>query len=115
MITGDRSAVKLSGDLLVDNGTKPNVLNTTCTEEFFDADGDPPACGGSDDAQDLNSALGVNGNTKVNVTIEDNGTIVNTGTQLSAGPSPTSTASVTVSQRIVLLDGEEETLFVRVW
>lgn len=116
MTTADRTAATLAGDLLVDEGTTPNVLNATCAEEFFDTGGPDADCGFSEDASDLQAAVGVSSTTKLNVTIEDGGSIVDSGgVTLSAGPAPTSTASITVSQRIVFLNGEEETLFVRVW
>lgn len=116
MTTADRTAATLAGDLLVEEGTAPNVLNTTCTEDFFEPSGPDADCGFDEDASDLHAAVGVSSTTKLNVTIEGSGTVVvSGGVPLSAGPTPTSTASVTVSQRIVFLDGEEETLLVRVW
>lgn len=115
MIIADRSAASLSEHLLVESGTAPGTLNETCTEEFFDPGGAATGCTFDTDADDLQAALGIESSVNVNVTIEDNGTIVTQGVPLAAGPSPDPAAGVTVSQRIVFLDGEEETLYVRVW
>ena len=115
MIVADRSAASLVEHRLVDTTSEPGILNGTCTEEFFDADGMVAECPFDTDAADLHDALGVDSTLDVNVTIEHNGSIVTHGVPLTAGPEPNPSAGVTVSQRIVYLDGEEETLFVRVW
>lgn len=116
MTMADRTAAAISEDLLADTGTAPNILNDTCVEEFFDADGDTADCRFRKDADDLTAAVGVGSKVKLNVTIEDSDEVVELNSvTLSAGPTPTSTASTTVSRRIVFLDGEEETLIVRVW
>lgn len=116
MMTADRTAATIAEDLLVENETGPNVLDTDCTEEFFDADGATADCGFAQDADDLNSAIGVDNTIRVNVTVENNGSaVVLNGVTLAAGPPPSAAASTTISQRIVFLDGSERTLNVRVW
>jgi hypothetical protein len=115
MIVADRTAASLAEHRLADSATEPGRLNETCTEEFFDADGVTGECSFDADAKDLETALGVQSTLDLNVTIEDNGSIVTLGVPLAAGPGPNPSAGVTISQRIVFLDGEEETLFVRVW
>lgn len=115
MIVADRSAASLSEHLLVESGTAPGSLNETCTKAFFDSGGSTSGCNFDTDADDLPAALGIDSSVNVNVTIEDNGTIVTKGGRLAAGPTPDPSAGVTVSQRIVFLDHEEQTLYVRVW
>lgn len=42
MTAADRTAAALSEDMLADSGTAPNILNDSCTVEFFDTDGTLP-------------------------------------------------------------------------
>lgn len=99
MVAADRGAALLVEDVLVDDVREPGVLNETSTAEFFDVDGD-----------DLNEALGIADHRTVNVTIESGGVTVH-----STGPAPPSTADAVVAERLVLVDGDQETLFIRVW
>jgi hypothetical protein len=118
-LAADRTATVLAEQLLADP-TDPAVLDAGCTAEFFDAAGDGAGgltdCGFGTDAADLETALGLDSTTHVNVTIAERGRVrsVN-GVPLRAGPTPPTSESVVVSHRVVLLDGEESDLYVRVW
>jgi len=115
--TADRTADRLSADVLVETPRDPSVLNDTCTVGFFDADGSAPAgCRYGHDAADLPAAVGVGDTTNVNVTIRD-GSGVRTldGQRLTAGPPPTTVDDAVVATRVVLLSGEQHRLYVRVW
>lgn len=114
MIIADRSAASLSEHLLVESPAEPNVLNGTCTEKFF-AGGGTNGCHFDATSGNIHAALGIDASVGINVTVEGNGMIVTHGVPLAAGPEPDPAAGVTVSQRTVFLDGEEETLYVRVW
>lgn len=118
MVT-DRSAARLAEDLLVGDPARPAVLNESCTEEFFDADGAAPeTCRYDEDGADLPAALGIAGWSNVNVTIRDGdtGTIHDIGgTELAAGPDVPESADAIASRRLVLLGGEERQLYVRAW
>ncbi|GAA0198410.1 hypothetical protein ACFFQF_15160 [Haladaptatus pallidirubidus] len=115
--TGDDSSELLGTDRVASHLTegtlaqqnRPGVLNGTCTEQFFGTSG---ACHPSN----LNAALGVGANERVNVTIESSGAIRDIGgTQLSAGPTTPTNGSVVVASRLVSIDGEEYELYVRTW
>ena len=114
-LAADRTAALLAEHLLADPAT-PSVLDGTCTAEFFDADGTVGDCRFTQDAGGLEEALGVGPATAVNVTVEEDGTAYAVGgVDLRAGPTPPSSGSVVTARRVVLLDGEERDLFVRVW
>ena len=88
----------------------PGELNETCTQQFFDDD-----VSGACHQTSLASALGL-GSESVNVTVEEDGEIrPHSGTALRAGPPVPDDASVVVARRLVVLDGEESDLYVRVW
>lgn len=115
MIVADRSAARLVGDVLVESPDRPGVLNETCTVEFFDGAGSIPS-GCRFETHDVNEVLGLDSNTRVNVTILDGGTVETVGTtELHSGPSPDGTDSVIASQRMVVLDGNQSRLLVKVW
>ena len=116
-LAADRTAALLAEHLLADPAT-PTVLDATCTAEFFSEtdDGMIGDCRFTHDATDLEAALGVGPATAVNVTVEEGGTVhAVDGVELSAGPTPPNSESVVSARRVVLLDGEERDLFVRVW
>ncbi|WP_132057561.1 DUF7287 family protein [Halorussus amylolyticus] len=114
-LSADRTAAGLTGDLL-GSPDRPDVLDATCTAEFFDADGDTADCRFDADASDLSGALGLGSGTNVNVTVEEDGSVRSVaGQKLRAGPAPSESGSVTVGRRVVLLADEESTLFVRMW
>jgi hypothetical protein len=119
VLAADRTASLLAEQLLA-GPTTPGTLDATCTAEFFDADGSVGGCRFDADAADLNTALGLGSTTAVNVTVEENGTIHSLApggstVELRAGSEPPESQNVVVSQRVVLLDGEERDLVVRVW
>jgi hypothetical protein len=119
VLAADRTASLLAEQVLAEP-TDPGVFDPACTAEFFDAEGDGAGgvsgCQYSTDASDLDAALGLGATTSVNVTVEENGSVRSVGgVTLSAGPEPPTTQSVVISRRVVLLDGEERDLFVRVW
>ena len=123
VLAADRTASLLAEQLLAEP-TDPGGLDAACTAEFFDAAGDgaggASGCQFGTDAADLDAALGLGPTTSVNVTIEENGTVRSlspggTTVELSAGPEPPRNEGVVVSRRVVLLDGEERDLYVRVW
>lgn len=113
--TADRVADRLSADALVDSSSNPSVLNATCTTEFFDADGSVGSCRYSSDANDLPTAVGVDDLVHVNVTVRNASGIRTLGVPLKAGDTPTSVDDPVVAKRVVLLSGEQDRLFVRVW
>lgn len=116
MVTADRSAALLVEDLLVVDIGEPSVLNATCTAEFFDGDGTTAGCRFEDDARDVHSALAIDEFTTVNVTVESGGSVQSVGGEtLALGDAPASTSDVVVAKRVVLLDDQQMTLYVRVW
>lgn len=118
-ILADRSADRLSNDLLVDSPEQPAVLNRTCTVGFFDADGAAPTgCRYDDDSDgaNLSTAMGTSSVTNLNVTIRSEGSITQLdGTPLAVGDSSQGNENVVVANRVVLLDGDQHQLSVRVW
>lgn len=92
-LSADRGAAYLVEDALVDDPTKPGVLNETTVNAFFDE------CAGDE----LHNELGTR-SSNVNVTIGDD---------WACGPSPTD--ADTVSRRIVTVEGTQYTLRVVVW
>lgn len=112
-LVADRAATTMVEDVLGEPGD-PAVLNTTCTTAFFD-ETVPPGC--SYTTTDLNDALAISATTRLNATIEKHGSIRTIGaTRLAAGPvPPTRSSSVVISRRVVLLDGDDYRLNVRVW
>ncbi|WP_277553135.1 DUF7287 family protein [Halobaculum limi] len=119
VVVSDRAADRLAHDLLVDDPTRPTVLNATCTVGFFNTTGPDISgdCRYDTDASDLKGALAVGSPARtVNVTVVDDTGIVGVGgTTLAAGPKPPGSADISVSQRAVLLDGRDATVVVRVW
>lgn len=120
MVTADRGAALLVEDALTDDARRPGSLNETCTAEFFTPDGITGDCRFESDSKDLNEALGIAQFRNVNVTIESGGSLetVQKGggpVTTAGGKSPASTDDVVVATRVVLLDGEQATLYVRVW
>jgi len=117
-LVADRSADRLAGDLLGSPG-RPGAVNATCTGVFFDSDADADDvddCRFDATAADLSDALGVGSQTGLNVTVEEGGQVRSlAGQKLRAGPEPSASHSVTVARRVVLLDGDETSLYVRVW
>ncbi|MFB6146822.1 MAG: hypothetical protein ABEJ08_03970 [Halobacteriaceae archaeon] len=115
--TANRIADRLADDALAGSTTRPSVLNETCTAGFFDADGSAPAgCAFEQDASDLNAAVGVAGVRSVNVTITTDGDLTTVdGTLLAAGPDVPPKANAVAASRIVLIDGDDHLLKVRVW
>jgi len=112
VVVADRSADRVANDLLVEDPTRPAVLNTTCTEAFFDTDGPDRSddCRYDANASKRKTALGVLSPVRsVNVTV------VGDGPTLAAGPSPSRGADVSVARRAVLLDGSDASVVVRVW
>jgi hypothetical protein len=113
----DRVADRLSADALAESPADPSVLNDTCTEQFFGTDGMFPAgCRYTDDSGDLRAAVGVDDLVHLNVTVRtDSGIRTLGGTRLAAGEHPTTVDDPIVAKRVVLLSGEQNRLFVRVW
>jgi hypothetical protein len=121
VLAADRTATLLSEQLLAEP-TNPGALNASCTAEFFSETdyGMIDPCGLDADASDLDTALSLGPATSVHITIEENGTVhsLNYGgddVDLLAGPEPPKSENVVVSRQVVLLDGEERDLVVRVW
>ena len=118
-LTSDRTASLLAERLLADPAN-PSVVDSACAAEFFDAAGDGAGgvagCQFTTDAADLDAVLGLGPTTRVNVTIEEDGTVKSTGgVTLAAGPELPEAESVVVSRRVVLFDGFDRDLYVRVW
>jgi len=116
MIVADRSASLLTADLLVEDVTRPGVLNTTCTTDFFDADPDDQSCRFDANGTELHEALHIDEYRGLNVTVESSGSVMTVdGDRLAAGPAPPATADVVVGKRSVLIEDERGVLLVRVW
>lgn len=119
-VISNKVADTVSKSLLVESVSTPFVLDSECTEEFFDGDGSVASCtfdvAVDGDQWDLNDAVGVREGVFVQVTIEDSsGVVTHNGVDLEAGPDPGGITGVTIAKRIVRLDGDTYTLFVRVW
>ncbi|MFC6793886.1 hypothetical protein ACFQFH_05430 [Halobaculum halobium] len=122
VVVADRSADRLANDLLVEDPSRPAVLDADCTAGFFDTDepvdGD---CRYDTDASDLQGALGLWSPVRTaNVSVVGEGGVRVLGdgadaVSLTAGPSPPRGADVSVARRAVLLDGSDATVIVRVW
>lgn len=116
MVTADRSAARLAEDLLVEDLDRPGRLNATCTAEFFDDDGSVGDCRFDADGDDLATALGVDSFTGINVTIESGGALRTVdGVPAASGPTPPPSREQVSAKRVVLVDGDQGTLTVRVW
>lgn len=120
MVAAVRGAAFLTESALVDDVDSPGVVNESCAAEFFDGDGATGGCNFEVDATNLNEALAIDDSDGANVTIEDAvgiTTVQGDGGPVaaSAGRDPPSTADVVVATRVVLLDGDRRTLYVRVW
>lgn len=118
LVLADRSADRLASDLLVAEPAVPAVLNDSCTADFFDADGSAAAgCRFTDDAASLKSVLGVGSSSiTVNVTIAGpNGVRTVDGVRLAAGPAVPDRTDTVASRRSVRIEGEQDTLSVRLW
>lgn len=114
-IVGDRISATLAEDALVEDVDTPNVLNASCTEKLFNADGTDSVegCRYSDDS--LPGAIG-SYDVNLNVTIRQGGSIASlNGTTLATGEDPRTNADVTLSRRVVQIDGEIYQLWVKVW
>lgn len=119
-VVADRAAGHFVGTALAVPGT-PAILDRGCTRDFFNASVETPPedCNwtyGDGSLEALRNETGADGFTGMNVTIERGGTIRDLdGVTLDAGPAPPRHESITVSNRIVSIDGEEHRLKVRVW
>ena len=133
-VVGDRVAAGVAGDLLVASPAEPSVLSPACTVAFFeenatlaedadcgfDATASPSEHFGlDDDVQVVIHALDERnpGENPANVTIvTEHGTFSNVELRRpDNGPSGTAGDDVTVSQRLVSIDGTQYRLTVRVW
>lgn len=120
MVTADRSAALLAESALVKSVESPGVLNETCTAAFFDAAGGTGDCEFDNDADSLNQALGIDDTLEANVTIQDDQGVLTVNGETgpvttAAGPAPPSTADVVVAHRVILVESDQGTLYVRVW
>ncbi|WP_123623447.1 hypothetical protein [Halorubrum sp. CSM-61] len=132
-MVSDRVAAGVAGDLLATSPADPGVLDPLCTVAFFapergapasdcrfDADDDPADHFGIDgDVQVIVHALNERnpGENPANVSIATAEETFD-GVELirpADGPSGTAADDVTVSQRLVSIDGEQYRLTVRVW
>jgi hypothetical protein len=117
----DRTADRLTADLLAESPSDPSVLDGTCTRDFFDGTV-PGDC--RYDTTDLHDALGLPPTVRVNVTVrDDTGIRQLDGTRLAAGDAATAANDAVVARRVVLFPGdgdaglprERNQLLVRVW
>jgi hypothetical protein len=111
-LVADRVANRLATDILGDPA-EPYVLDETCTTGFFNAvDPSTNGCSYQYSALDHpNLALGVEDDTRINVTLVDpSGTV-----ELSTGDSRASARDVITAQRRVLYKDSSYELYVRVW
>ena len=120
MVGADRGAAILAESALVEDVDTPGALNESCTTEFFDADSDVGDCNYDADAADLNDAIGIDDTAELNVTIENASGVIDVDAgggplPAAAGRAPPPTADIVVGERVVLIDDEQATLYVRVW
>jgi hypothetical protein len=114
-LVADRVANRLATDVLGDPA-EPYVLDETCTEVFFNgSDPDSYGCYHPDPVFDPgehpNLVLGVENDTRINVTLVDaSGSVVE-----DVGTPTENAADVITAQRRVLYDGRSHELYVRVW
>lgn len=112
-LVADRVANRLATDILGDPA-EPYVLDETCTEVFFN--GSNPGAYGCPHEYDgasahPNLALGVDEDTRINVTLVDPSGAVDHG----VGDSRANARDIITAQRRVLYDGKPYELYVRVW
>ncbi|MUW14307.1 hypothetical protein GJ633_06270 [Halorubrum sp. CBA1125] len=132
-VVGDRVAAGVAGDLLAASPTEPSVLSPACTVAFFDPNaslaGDADCPDGVTD--DLDAHFGVDDDLQVVVHPLDkrdpvgNASTVSVDTEhgrfdveldrYTSDPTATAGDDVTVSQRLVSIDGDQYRLTVRVW
>lgn len=124
----ERAAGSLSADILRGTDPSASLLNETCTESYFSAQG-PASCGydtypTSSERAYLASSLGINQSHAVNVTVLLRGGVVNadldgdgTSTRLTIGPdTPVTGDAATFNRRVAFAEGGEYyTLRVTVW
>lgn len=120
--TTDRVADKLTNSLLTTDDRQYN-LDKECTVAFFDAYGNdntvtPPSdCrfGEIQSSDTLNDQFGVPSTYFINITLETSTGNIATidGVQMAAGNIP-STGTITLSQRVVKVDGTRYYAYVRV-
>lgn len=114
-IVGDRIAANLVEDALVEDLSRPGVLNASCTAKLFNGSVEGQVSGCYYKNATLAGAIGVY-DSNVNVTIRQNGSIASlNGTKLSLQPPPRPDADVTISRRVVRINDEVYELWVRVW
>jgi hypothetical protein len=110
-LVADRVANRLATDILGDPA-EPYVLNDTCTTAFFGSNPAPSGCSYQYSAGDHpNLALGVEDDTRINVTLVDPSGAV----ELSTGESRANARDVITAQRRVLYKDRSYELYVRVW
>lgn len=126
-VVADRAVDHLSGSLLAADPASPGTLSPACTVSFFNETNESDYCGfdGDDPPTEL---LGI-GDREVNVTLRHPEDSPRTGppvdgsdldsvafdgplTRETGGSTPT---DVTVSSRIVSIEGEQYRLVVKVW
>lgn len=119
--TADRVADKMTNTLLTTDD-RQFVLDKECTVAFFDGYGNnnavtPPSdCrfGAIQPSDTLTTQFGVPSTYYINITLETNtGIATIDGTRMAAGRIP-STGTVTLSQRIVRIDGTRYYAYIRV-
>jgi hypothetical protein len=110
-LVADRVANRLATDILGDPA-EPYVLDGTCTTAFFDGDPAPSGCSYEYDtaSEHPHLALGVAGDTDINVTLVDP-----SGNVDSVGDPSEDASDVIIAQRRVFYDGKPYDLYVRVW
>ena len=129
----DRVASNLVEGSLADPND-PYVLDVACTTGFFEGTNDSATdhCGYTQATTDFRERIGVSDRPRVNVSLvrvnatsrerttlcDDGNGNVGTGScavDYRVGGDPADAESVTVARRVVSIDGEDATLFVRVW
>lgn len=116
-IVGDRIASNLVEDALVENVSRPAVLNASCTSKLFDETVTSPVIGCGYKNATLAGAIGAS-TTNVNVTIRKDDSPADpswSSDRLTLGDAPRPDADVTISRRVVRIEGEVYELWVRVW
>jgi hypothetical protein len=122
LVLADRTAQHLADDALAESPARPSRLNSTCTAEFFAA----ADLTGSDDCgftpSEETSSLLATGDYAVDVTIHELDTSPSDPVDftfedetISLHRGPESVGDNVVAHRVVLLEGTQYRLTVRVW
>jgi hypothetical protein len=121
LIVADRAATTLSGDVLAASTADPGILALGCVAELFDESVDGATCSSTDDFDDLDDLLSLDGR-HAEVTIHELRKPISTPAspgwadgELQRETDGSTPTDVAVATRTVSIDGQQYRLTVRVW